>query len=180
MEYIMNDKLIIDDLVFKKYIDQQQIQDRVKDLTSSLNSYYKGKQPVVIGVLNGCIYFMMDLLKETTFDYSIEFIRAKSYVGMNSSTLSVDLFSSDNLKGKHVLIIEDIIDTGKTISKIYSKIKKLNPLDIKVATLLHKVDVNQSTIKISWSGFNIDDKFVIGYGLDYNSLFRNLKDIYKR
>ena len=174
----MNDKIIVGDLVFTKYIDQQSIQDRVKELTSSLNSYYEGKQPVVIGVLNGCIYFMMDLLKETTFDYSIEFIRAKSYIGMNSSKLSVDLFSNDNIKGKHVLIIEDIIDSGKTISKIYNKIKDLSPVDIQVATLLHKVDVNQSSIKISWIGFDIDDKFVIGYGLDYNSLFRNLKDIY--
>jgi hypoxanthine phosphoribosyltransferase len=174
----MNDKLIVDDLVFKKYIDQQSIKSRVGELTTSLNNYYEGKQPVIIGVLNGCIYFMMDLLKETTFDYSIEFIRVKSYVGMNSSKLSVDLFSSDNIKGKHVLIIEDIIDTGKTISKICNKINDLSPVDIQVATLLHKVDVNQSSIKISWSGFDIDDKFVIGYGLDYNSLFRNLKDIY--
>ena len=176
----MNDKLVIDDMVFEKYIDQNSIQERVQELTASLNNYYKGKQPVVIGILNGCIYFMMDLLKETTFDYSIEFIRAKSYIGMKSSKLSVDLFSSENIKGKDVLIIEDIVDTGKTITKIYNKIKDLSPKDIQVATLLHKVDVNKSSIKISWIGFNIDDKFVIGYGLDYNSLFRNLKDIYKK
>ena len=176
----MKDKMIIDNNTFVKYINKDQIKLRIEELSLSLTDYYKNKEPLVIGVLNGCIYFMMDLLKESSFNYSIEFIKAKSYIGMKSSKLSIDFSSIGNIEGKNILLVEDIIDTGKTISKIYKEIEDLKPADIKVATLLHKVEVNQSSVNIDWCGFEIDDKFVIGYGLDYNSLFRNLKDIYKK
>ena len=170
----------IDDLSFRKYISKEEISNRVINICEELNKYYKNKEPIVIGVLNGCIYFMMDILNKCDFSYRIEFIKAKSYKGMHSEKLNVDYFLSDKLlTGKDILIVEDIIDTGKTMNKIYNKILKCEPNDLRVITLLSKIDKINNKIDIDWSGFKIENKYVIGYGLDYNNLFRNLKDIYK-
>ena len=174
-----DDKIIIDDLMFEKYILKNEINDRNIVLSKELNDFYKNKNPLIIGVLNGCIYFMMDILDLCNFDYSVDFIRAKSYKGMESTKLNIEYFSDKKLiKDKYILIVEDIIDSGKTISNIHKKLILCQPKDIKIISLLSKVDTVDE-IAIDWCGFKIENKYVIGYGLDYNNLFRNLKDIYK-
>ena len=122
---------------------------------------------------------MMDLLKRVNFKYEIDFIKASSYQGTKSMDLNLDSIESDKFKNKNILIVEDIIDTGKTMNKIYSDIQKCNPKDIKLITLLNKNTKNRNLqFEIDWIGFNIIDKYVIGYGMDYNNLFRYLKDVY--
>ena len=175
-----NDKITIDNLVFNKYIKEQDIIDKISQLSTELNKFYYKKNPLVIGVLNGCIYFMMDLLKIVDFSYSIDFIKAKSYKGMKSGNLNIQSsINPEQITDKYILIVEDIIDSGNTIKSIYSYIEKCNPKDIKIISLLTKVDQISSELSIDWYGFQIENNYVIGYGLDYNNLFRNLKDIYK-
>ena len=174
------DKIEIDGLVFNKYIKENDIKRKIFSLSGELNKYYLNKNPLIIGILNGCIYFMMDLLKSVDFSYEIDFIKAKSYKGMKSDNLNID-FSIDSIdiKEKYILIVEDVIDSGKTITHIYDHIKSLNPKDIKIISLLTKVDKVDNRLSINWHGFKIGNNYVIGYGLDYNNLFRNLRDIYK-
>ncbi len=172
-------ELLIDSKVFIKYILEDEINDIVIKLSNELSEHYKDKSPLILGVTNGCIYFMMDLLKKVDFQYEIDFIKASSYQGTESMELSLDKIEFDKFKNKNVLIIEDIIDTGKTMNKIYSDIIKCKPKDVKIITLLNKNTKKRDLqFQIDWIGFNIIDKYVIGYGMDFNNLFRYLKDIY--
>ena len=172
-------ELLIDSKVFIKYILEDEINDIVIKLSNELSEYYADKSPLILGITNGCIYFMMDLLKKVDFQYEIDFIKASSYQGTESMELSLDKIELDKFKNKNVLIIEDIIDTGKTMNKIYSDIIKCKPKDVKIITLLNKNTKNRNLqFQIDWIGFNIIDKYVIGYGMDFNNLFRYLKDIY--
>ena len=172
-------ELLIDSKVFIKYILEDEINGIVIKLSNELSEYYKDKSPLILGITNGCIYFMMDLLKKVDFQYEINFIKASSYKGTESMELSLDKIELDKFKNKNVLIIEDIIDTGKTMNKIYTDIIKCKPKDVKIITLLNKNTKNRDLqFQIDWIGFNIIDKYVIGYGMDFNNLFRYLKDIY--
>tara|TARA_Y100000590_G_scaffold318597_1_gene360507 strand:+ start:134 stop:703 length:570 start_codon:yes stop_codon:yes gene_type:complete len=172
-------KIIIDNLQFKKYISNESIEKRIDELSKDLNFHYLNRKPLVIGILNGSIYFMMDILKKVDFEYSIDFIKASSYKGLNSEDLEVDKIFKKKYKNKRLLIIEDIIDTGKTINKIYKQLMDCDPKEIKIITLLDKNTKKRNiNFEINLSGFEIIDKYVIGYGMDYNNLFRYLKDIY--
>ena len=162
---------------FKKYLTENDISNRTIELAEILNKLYKDKNPVIVGVLNGCVFFMMDLLKKCDFDYEISFISAKSYIGDKRGKLSVEEINQ-SFKNRNIIIVEDIIDSGKTIKEIYYKFKEMNPLSIKVITLLHKNIAKNIDMIDCMAAFNIENKFIIGYGLDYNNLFRNLKDIY--
>ena len=122
----------------------------------------------------------VDLLKKVDFEYEIDFIKASSYQGTKSMDLNLDKIESDKYKNKNILIVEDIIDTGKTMNKIYSDIQKCNPKDIKLITLLNKNTKNRNLqFEIDWIGFNIDEEFVVGYGMDINQKGRELENIYK-
>ena len=171
--------IIINKINFKKYISSNEIEEEIIKLSMKLNKYYYGKRPTIIGILNGSIYFMMDLLKNIKFEYRIDFIKASSYKGTKSKKLSYDKILYEKFQGKDVLIVEDIIDTGKTMNNIYNDLLNCKPNDIKVISLLDKsYKQRQLTFSLDWIGFNIIDKYVIGYGMDYNNLFRYLKDIY--
>ncbi len=162
---------------FKKYLTENDISSRISELAKILNKSYKGKNPIVIGVLNGCVFFMMDLLKKCDFDYEISFISAKSYKGAKRGKLSVEEID-ESFHDRDIIIVEDIIDSGETIKEIYNRFNEMNPVSIKVITLLHKNIASNIEMLDCITAFNIENKFVIGYGLDYNNLFRNLKDIY--
>ena len=162
---------------FKKYLTENDLSQRTSELAEILNKLYKDKNPVIVGVLNGCVFFMMDLLKKCNFDYEISFISAKSYKGDKRGKLSVEEIDQ-SFKNRDIIIVEDIIDSGKTIKEIYHKFNDMNPLTIKVITLLHKNIAKDIDMIDCLTAFNIENNFVIGYGLDYNNLFRNLKDIY--
>ena len=162
---------------FKKYLTENDISSRISELAKILNKSYKGKNPIVVGVLNGCVFFMMDLLKKCNFDYEISFISAKSYKGNKRGKLSVEEVD-ESFCDRDIIIVEDIIDSGHTIKEIYSRFSSMNPISLKVITLLNKNIAKDIDMIDCLTAFDIENKFVIGYGLDYNNLFRNLKDIY--
>ena len=162
---------------FKKYLTENDIFERINELAEILNKSYKGKNPIIVGVLNGCVFFMMDLLKKCNFDYEISFISAKSYKGNKRGKLSVEEVD-ESFCDRDIIIVEDIIDSGHTIREIYSRFSSMNPISLKVITLLNKNIAKDIDMIDCLTAFDIENKFVIGYGLDYNNLFRNLKDIY--
>ena len=175
----MSRKINYDKSTFEVYINNQKIENRIREISNELNIDFKDKNPIFIGVLNGCIYFMMDLLKNIEFDYEIDFVKVKSYIGMKQYDISSSLLDFEYLKNKNVIIVEDIIDSGNTINFLYNEIMQNNPKSCTIITLLKKEKVkNFDKDKINYFGFEIKNKFVIGYGLDINNLFRNLKDIY--
>ncbi|MFL5772266.1 MAG: hypoxanthine phosphoribosyltransferase [Flavisolibacter sp.] len=166
------------DKVFDNYLSEKDIQDKVKYIADQLNSDYKGKRPLFIAILNGSFMFAADVFKNLSIDAEICFIKLASYRGMKSSGdvitaigLDVDLFARD------VVILEDIVDTGKTLTDFLPKLDHQQPNSLRIAALLHKPDATQYPLKIDYLGFSIPNKFVVGYGLDYDGLGRNLKEI---
>jgi len=162
---------------FTKYLSEKVISTRIDQIAIDLNKFYKDKNPIVVGVLTGCAFFMIDLLKKCNFNYEISFINAKSYKGDKRGKLSVEEIDQ-SFYNRDIIIIEDIIDSGYTIKEIFTRFNEMNPISIKVVTLLHKNIAKDIDMVDCLAAFDIQNKFVIGYGLDYNNLFRNLKDIY--
>ena len=160
-------------------ISSSAIKKRVNEIACDINSTYRSKLPLVIGVLNGSFIFLADLVRCLNIDVEISFIKASSYNGkQKSDIIKFDFFNFDKIKGKDIIIIEDIVDTGDTLSKIRSKmINKAN--SITIAAFLLKPKKVKVNFEIDWVGFEIPDEFVVGYGLDYNQKFRNLKGIYQ-
>ncbi len=155
------------------------IRDRVNQIGKDLSKKYKNKDPIFIGVLNGSFMFLSDLMRALTIDCEMDFIKLKSYDG-KYSTGEIELkkdFSS-NLKNRHVVLVEDIIDTGKTLNFLLKKIEALSPKSLSVITLLAKNKDRSFTFDIDYIGFEISREFVVGYGLDYNQKFRQLDSIY--
>jgi len=176
----MSDNLIIhDNCQFIKYISEDRIKERIVEISSEMNIKYFKKKPFIICVLNGAVYFTMDLIKHFNFNYKIDFVKIKSYLDMNRGDISSETLDFKNLVNEDVIIIEDIIDSGKTLEFLLKKMKIFNFKSLSIVTLLKKNSINKINNKaIDWCGFEIKDKYVIGYGLDINNLFRNLKDIY--
>jgi hypoxanthine phosphoribosyltransferase len=161
---------------FKKYISKESIDRQCQKIAKELNRLYKEKEIVFIGVLNGSFPFMSQLLSYITVNFTYDFIKISSYEGTESKELKMHLdLNKDIIINKEVVVIEDIVDSGKTIKFVKNKIEKLKPISLNVGSLLVKSDVIEI---IDWHGFVIDDKFVIGYGLDIDNKHRNLKDIY--
>ena len=162
-----------------RIISSNAINKRVAEIANDINKKYFSKSPLVIGVLNGCFIFLADLVRNLNFDVEIRFIKANSYIGnKKSNIIKFDFFNFDNIKGKDIIIIEDIVDTGDTVSKIRNKmINKAN--SVAIAAFLLKPNKAKINFEIDWVGFEIPDEFVVGYGLDYNQKFRNLKGIYQ-
>jgi hypoxanthine phosphoribosyltransferase len=168
------------DKKFETYLSEQKIQQKVKEIAEQLNHDYQKKRPLFIAILNGSFMFAADLFKYLTIDAEICFIKLASYRGMKSSGhvitaigLDVDLFNRD------VVILEDIVDTGKTLNEFLPKLDHQQPNSLKIAALLHKPDATVHPLKIDYLGFSIPNKFVVGYGLDYDGLGRNFKEIYQ-
>ena len=172
----MKNEIVYKNLRFEKYISKKSIDENCKRIAKELNRLYEKKEIVFIGVLNGSFPFMSQLLNYITVKFAYDFIKVSSYEGTESKELKMHLdLNKDIITDKNVIVIEDIVDSGKTISFVKNKIENLNPNSLKVASLLVKSDVIEI---IDWYGFIIDDKFVIGYGLDIDNNHRNLKDIY--
>lgn len=168
------------DKVFETYLSEQEIQEKIRMIAQQLNRDYKDKRPLFIAILNGSFMFAADLFKYLTIDAEVCFIKLASYRGMKSSGhvitaigLDVDLFDRD------VVIVEDIVDTGKTLNEFLPKLDHQQPKSLKIAALLHKPESTQYPLKIDYVGFRIPNKFVVGYGLDYDGLGRNYKEIYQ-
>jgi hypoxanthine phosphoribosyltransferase len=170
----------IHDKNFKPYITAKAIRGKVSVLAAALNRDYKDKNPVFIAILNGSFIFAADLFKELTIDAEISFIKLLSYKGMKSSGQIITSIGLDTeLFGRHVVIIEDIVDTGKTLNEFLPQLQHQQPASLKIVALLHKPDAAAYPLKVDYTGFEIPDKFVVGYGLDYNGLGRNTASIYQ-
>ena len=170
----------IHDKNFKPYIAAEAIRKKVTELAQALNRDYKGKNPVFIAILNGSFIFAADLFKELTIDAEISFIKLASYKGMKSGGQVITSIGLDTeIFGRHVVIIEDIVDTGKTMNEFLPQLLHQQPASLKIVALLHKPEAKLHPITVDYTGFEIPDKFVVGYGLDYNGLGRNTASIYQ-
>lgn len=154
-----------------------QIKNTIGRLADTLNYDYEGNNPIFVCVLKGSLFFFSDLVRELTFNTDIEFIRAKSYCGTESSDLTVDDINF-NPEGRDIVIVEDIVDTGKTLSHLRKLFEDLGATSVKCVTLLYKPSKNVFTVQPEYVGKSIQDVFVVGYGMDYNEKYRNLNNIY--
>lgn len=170
----------IKDKEFIAYISEEMLMQRVRDMGIKISRDFQGQFPLLIGVLNGSFMFLADLAKSISIPVEISFIKISSYQGTHSTGKVKDTYGLDmDLKGRPVIIVEDIVDTGLSMSFLCEKIKKLGPKSINIATLLTKPDALQHPVKVDYVGFEIPNKFVVGYGLDYDGYGRNLPAIYQ-
>lgn len=176
----MKDIITILDKRFIKYIDSENIDKAVKRLANQINTDYRGDSPMLIITLNGALVFAADLLKKLTVNCKITCIRLSSYDGLNSKNQVSDLIGlTEDLHGKRVLVVEDIIDTGNTYQYITEMLQRDGIRDYRIVTMTFKPDVYEKKLPIHYVGFKIPNKFIIGRGLDYNGYGRNLPDIYQ-
>ncbi len=165
---------------FIPYLPEDLIQEKVKELAATLDKDYAGKKPLFIAILNGAFMFASDLFKNIQIEAEICFIKLASYKGTKSSGQVVTAIGLDiDITDRHVIILEDIIDTGKTMHSFLPQLRNQHPASLKVAILLHKPDATLFPIDIDYCCFSIPNKFVLGYGLDYDGLGRNIKELYQ-
>lgn len=170
----------VHDKSFEIYLSEETIQQRVKEVAAKINDDYKGKRPYFVAILNGSFMFASDLFKHLTVDADICFIKLASYKGTQSTGNVLTTIGLDaDLFGKDVVIVEDIVDTGKTLHHFLPRLEHQQPSSLRIATLLHKPEATEFPLELSYVGFEIPNKFVVGYGLDYDGLGRNLKEIYQ-
>jgi hypoxanthine phosphoribosyltransferase len=167
------------DKVFDTYIAHSEILRRIEALAGEINAEYQDKQPLFVAVLNGSFMFAADLVRRITIPCEITFIRVASYESMASSGQVKKIMAlHEDIRGRHVILLEDIVDTGITMEQVLEDIQRLEPRSVKVGTLLLKPDALQRSIPLHYVGFQIPNRFVVGYGLDYDGLGRNLPDLY--
>lgn len=168
----------IKDKEFVPFIGKEAIEERIKFLAEQISEEYANRTPLFIAILNGSFMFAADLLKKINIDCELCFIRVKSYENLQSSGSVKQLIGLDkNIRNRDIVVVEDIIDTGLTMKEIIKELRILQPKSIKIASLLSKPTAHQTPIDIDFIGFEIEDKFVIGYGLDYDEMGRNLEEI---
>jgi len=161
-------------------IPRKTILSRVKELAHKISSDYAGKEPILIGILNGVVFFFSDLVMEMTIPSKIDFIRAASY-GSGTSTSGTIRLTKDveiPIQGKEVIIVEDIVDTGLTLNHIVKGLEDRGPESIRICALIDKLERRDEEVKIDYCGFHIKEGFLVGYGLDHNERYRYLSDIY--
>jgi hypoxanthine phosphoribosyltransferase len=168
------------DKTFDIYLPEAEILKDIKNVAQKINADYAGKNPIFVAVLNGSFMFASDLLKEVTIPCEISFIKVSSYENTASTGLVKELMGlKEDIAGRHVVLLEDIVDTGNTMVTLFEILQIRKPASIEIASLLLKPDCLQHDLEVKYIGRKIPNDFVIGYGLDYNGLGRNLKDIYK-
>lgn len=173
-------KITVNGEEFEILLTEKQIQDRIKELGEQISKDYEGKIPVFIGVLNGAFIFMSDLLKNISINCEVDFFKLSSYGDSKISSGKVKLLKELNcdVNDRDIIIVEDIVDSGLSIKYIEDIFKEHSPASMRVVSLLSKPESIKYDVKIDYIGFNIPGKFVIGYGLDYEQKYRNLKSIY--
>lgn len=160
----------------KVLIDEEKLQARIKEMADQIKKDYQGKQITFICILKGSVFFTVDLAKKLDADVRLEFIRVSSYGSdtCSSGEIKMKLDLKDSIQGKDVIVIEDIIDTGRTLKYLVEYLELKKPNSIKLCTLLNKEERRVCDVKVDYIGFDIPDEFVIGYGLDYDEKYRNL------
>ncbi len=175
----MNRSIIIKDKPFKPFIKHADILLQVKKMAEEINVKHANDLPLFLVVLNGSFMFAADLLKEVNIPCEVSFVKLSSYSGTESSLKIKELIGlNENLNQRHVVIVEDIVDTGHTIQNVRDMILAKGAASVKIASVFFKPDVYTKDLKIDYIGFEIPNNFVVGYGLDYDGLGRNLKDLH--
>jgi hypoxanthine phosphoribosyltransferase len=173
-------KLIVHNRPFVPYLPEALILEKIRELAAQLHADYAGKKPLFIAILNGSFMFASDLFKELDFEAEICFIKLASYKGTKSSGQVLTAIGLDtDINNRHVVILEDIIDTGKTMHEFLPQLHNQQPASLKIAVLLHKPEATVYPIQIDYCCFSIPNKFVLGYGLDYDALGRNIRELYQ-
>jgi hypoxanthine phosphoribosyltransferase len=170
--------MIINDKTFVPFIAADTIQQRIAELAGQLNQTYADKTPLIVVVLSGAFLFAADLMKRLTIPCEITFIRVASYQGIQTTGhLKEVLGLTDQIEGRDLIVVEDIVDTGLTICDVCDQLRAKNPASLAVATLLFKPAALKKPIDLQYIGFKIENQFVLGYGLDYDGLGRNTDEI---
>lgn len=177
----MKNSITAHDLSFEPFISEAAITARVKFLGSKIREQYQGQRPLFVGVLNGAFVFAADLVRASGIECEVAFVRLASYEGTASSGKVATVLGLDfEVKNRHIIVVEDIVDSGRTLHFFFEELQKLEPASVALAALLYKPEALQFPVKINYLGFEIPNKFVVGYGLDYNGLCRNLPSIYQK
>jgi len=168
------------DKEFEPYLSEEIIQSKISELAAELNVAYAVKRPIFLSILNGSFLFTADLFKQITIEAEVCFIKLASYKGTTSSGNVITAIGLDaNVSGRDIIILEDIIDTGKTLHHFLPQLESSHPASIKIAVLLNKTEALAYPVKVDYACFDIPNKFVVGYGLDYDGYGRNTKEIYQ-
>jgi len=172
-------EITIKDKSFKLFISEENLQKAIKKVAIKINEDYKNTTPIFLGILNGSFMFFGDLLKSIDLDCHVSFVKFMSYEGTNSTGKVNELIGlNENIEGRDIILVEDIVDTGNTLEKLYQILNEKKPKSIKIATLLFKPNAYKKAHPINYVGLEIPNAFVIGFGLDYDGLGRNLNSIY--
>ncbi len=172
--------ITVHDKQFEPWMSANQLAERIAQMAEQINIDYENKKPLFIAILNGSFIFAADLFKQINIEAEICFIKLVSYKGTKSTgNVITSIGLDESLKDRHVVIIEDIIDTGKTLHEFLPQLYNQQPATVNICSLLHKPDAIKFPLTIKYLGFAIENKFVLGYGLDYDGLGRNLPEIYK-
>jgi len=170
----------VHDKTFEPYLTAKEIDAAINKMAEQINRDYQGKKPLFIAILSGAFMFASDLFKKLTIDAEICFIKLASYKGTKSTGHVITAIGLDvDLIHRHLIVVEDIVDTGKTLDKFLPQLSNQQPSSIKICALLHKAEATVFPIPIDYLGFTIPNKFVVGFGLDYDGLGRNIPEIYK-
>ncbi len=180
MSFYEPESVICNGSLFRLYINKGQLQSRVAELADEINTDYKEKKPIFIGILNGAFIFLADLMRHVNIPCEVDFFKLSSYgdekVSSGHVTERKDLDA--DIEGRHIVLIEDIVDTGLSMKYMVDRIKEKDPASVKVMTLLHKPDATKHYVNVEYVGFQIPTLFVLGYGMDYAQEGRNLAQIY--
>ena len=175
----MEKKIKLQDKVFKVMIPAEEIDKAVERVAEKLNERYEGHTPVFLGVLSGSFLFLSDLVRKTTFDSQLAFVKISSYEGTESTGNVKQQFGVDfDIEGRDIIIVEDIVETGHSMNYLLDHLRRKNPASISICTLFFKPETFLYEYPIDYTALSIGNEFIVGYGLDYNQLGRNLKDIY--
>lgn len=167
------------DKQFELFLTSDAIQTRLKEMCAQVNVDYAGKKPVFLGILNGVFRVAGDVFNYIDIECEVSFVKLKSYVGTESTGALTTMLGLDaDLEGRHVVLLEDIVDTGRTLFKFLPELEKLNPASVSILTLLNKPDAMEHEIPMKYIGFKVPNNFLIGYGLDYDGWGRQHNDIY--
>ncbi len=180
MSQYLPEKVNVNGDQFRIYLTLEEIQKRLKSLGKQISRDYKDKRPIFIGVLNGAFIFLADLMRHVTIPCEVDFLKLSSYGDEKVSSGNVtDLKNIDaDIKGRHVILVEDIVDTGLSMNYLFKKLNRFEPSSLAAVTLLHKTEATQHDVSLKYTGFKIPNLFVLGYGLDYAQEGRNLAQIY--
>ncbi len=165
---------------YKILIEEEKIQERLQEMGAQIAADFKGKQPILIGILNGSFIFLADLIRYINTDLEVDFIRISSYGDGRESSGHIKILKplSADINGRAVLVVEDIVDSGLSIQFLRKMLEAFNPSELRFVTLLNKPEKKKVAVQLDYVGFDIEDKFVVGYGLDDGQIKRNLRSIY--